>query len=53
MKDLSQDECLGTNGGGIAVDIGWFFGNMVRGNFGSIFGIQMAIANYNLLYEGK
>ena len=53
MKELSQNECSEINGGNLAMDIGWFLGHMVHGNFGSAYGISMAIADYHLLYMTK
>lgn len=53
MKNLNQNECSEINGGNLAMDIGWFLGHMVHGNFGSFSGIAMAIADYNFLYATK
>jgi hypothetical protein len=53
MKELNQKESLEINGGSFAMDLGWFIGEMIHGNFGSGFGIADAILDYQIMYAEK
>jgi hypothetical protein len=53
MKDLNQEESLEIKGGSFAMDLGWFIGHILNGNFGSSAGLANAILDYQILYSKK
>jgi len=53
MKELNQKESLEIDGGSFAMDLGWFIGEMLHGNFGSVYGIADAILDYHIMYATK
>ncbi len=50
MKDLNQNEILEINGGSFAMDVGWFIGHFISGDFGKLGGWWEAYIDYQILY---
>lgn len=50
MKDLAQKNLKEINGGSFAMDLGWFIGHLLNGNFGSAAGTVNAMMDYHILY---
>lgn len=47
LQELNSKEVETINGGSFGFDVGWFIANTITGNFLTIGGTQMAIADYN------
>ena len=53
MIELNQHESQEINGGSFAMDVGWLLGHALNGSFGSLYGLAMAIVDYQILYTEK